>query len=195
MSRAQAVVRDAVPGDALALQSIWLDFAATDRPTDRQSRETRETSMVEQIERSILRFETDPSERLLVALVDGEAVGVAHLRRAPLSPMHPDDAVHVGYLHVLSNFRRRGVGKQLLETAADWADEKDSQHIVASVGARNRDANRFLARLGLAQVAVVRASTVVGLRSKLASPGKSVASHIVAARRLTRRAGRDSASA
>jgi GNAT superfamily N-acetyltransferase len=186
------VIRDAVCGDALALQSIWLDFARAERPTDRQS---RETSMVDQIERTILRFETEPSERLLVALVDDEAVGVAHLRRAPLSPMQPDDAVHVGYLHVLSNFRRRGIGRQLLEAAADWADEKDSQHIVASVAARNRDANRFLARLGLTQVAVVRASTVVGLRSKLAAPGQAVASHVVAARRLTRRSRRRAASA
>jgi GNAT superfamily N-acetyltransferase len=196
MSRAQAVVRDAVPADALALQSIWLDFTAKEWPTDhRQSREAMETDMVEQIERSVLRFATDPSERLLVALVDDQAVGVAHLRRAPLSPVHPDDAVHVGYLHVLSNFRRRGIGKQLLEAAADWADEKDSEHIVASVAARNRDANRFLARLGLGQVAVVRASTVASLRGKLASPGQSVASHVVAARRLTRRANRREASA
>jgi GNAT superfamily N-acetyltransferase len=191
MTRAQAVVRDAVPADALALQSIWLDFVATDRPTDRQS---REPSMVEQIERSILRFETDPSERLLVALVDGQAVGVAHLRRAPMSPMHPDDAVHVGYLHVLSNFRRRGIGRQLLEAAADWADEKDSHHIVAAVAARNRDANRYLARLGMGQVAALRVSTVVGLRGKLGSSGKSVASHVVAARRLTRAARRQAAS-
>jgi GNAT superfamily N-acetyltransferase len=187
MTRPSVVVRDAVPADALALQSIWLDFAQLDRATDRPSRETRETDMVEQIERSVLRFETDPAERLLVALVDDLTVGVAHLRRAPLSPMHPDDAVHVGYLHVLSNYRRRGVGRQLLEAAADWADEKDSQHIVASVAARSRDANRFLARLGLGQVAVVRASTVASLRTKLAAPGKSAASHVVAARRLTRR--------
>jgi GNAT superfamily N-acetyltransferase len=184
MTRGQAVVRDALPGDALALQSIWLDFAS---PADRQS---RETSMIEQIERSILRFETDPSERLLVALVDDLAVGVAHLRRAPLSPMHSDDAVHVGYLHVLSNYRRRGIGKQLLEAAADWADEKDSEHIVASVAAGNRDANRFLARLGLGKVAVVRATTVVSLRGKLSSGGASGVSHVVAARRLTRRSRR-----
>jgi GNAT superfamily N-acetyltransferase len=181
MTRPQALVRDALPSDAPALQSIWLDFAS---PSDRQS---RETGMIEQIERSILRFETDPSERLLVALMDGMAVGVAHLRRAPLSPMHPDDAVHVGYLHVLSNYRRRGVGRQLLEAAADWADEKDSEHVVAAVAARNRDANRFLARLGLSQVAVVRASTVVSLRAKLGANAKSAASHVVAARRLTRR--------
>ena len=73
-----------------------------------------------------MRLETEPAERLLVAVIDGEPVGVAHLRRAPISPIHEDDAVHVGYLHVLSDHRRRGAGKALLEAAADWADEKDS---------------------------------------------------------------------
>ena len=191
MTRPSAVIRDAVASDALALQSIWLDFAKNGRSGDRLSRETFETDperqMVEQIERSILRLETDPAERLLVALVDGRAVGVAHLRRAPLSPIHPDDAVHVGYLHVLTDYRRRGVGRQLLESAADWADEKDTQHIVASVAARNRDANRFLARLGLGQVAVVRASKVVSLRAKLAAPGRAAETHLLATRRLNRR--------
>ena len=114
-----------------------------------------------------MRLETDPSERLLVAVIDGAPVGVAHLRRAPISPIHEEDAVHLGYLHVLSDFRRRGVGKALLETAADWADEKDSKHVVAYVAAAARDSNRFLARLGLGQVAVVRASTVASLRCEL----------------------------
>lgn len=181
MSRGTVHVRDAAPSDAPALQSIWLDFASG---ADRQH---REGTTLEQIERSVLRLETEPSERLLVALLDGCVAGVAHLRRAPLSPLHDDDAVHVGYLHVLSNCRRRGVGTQLLEAAADWADEKDTRHIVASAAATNRDANRFLARLGLGQVAVVRASTVVALRAKLCATGKPGASNIVAVRRLRRR--------
>ena len=94
--------------------------------------------------------------------------------------------MHVGYLHVLSDYRRRGVGRQLLEAAADWADEKDSQHVIASVAAQRRDANRFLARLGMGQVAVVRASTVVSSAGQAGKRlGKRAASHIVAARRLT----------
>jgi GNAT superfamily N-acetyltransferase len=186
MSRDTVFVRDATPADAAALQSIWLDFAAE------HERSHRDHASLEQIERSVLRLETDPSERLVVATVAGEAVGVAHLRRAPVSPLHEDDAVHVGYLHVLSGFRRRGVGCRLLEAAADWADEKDAKHVVASVAAAARDANRFLARLGLGQVAVVRASTVTNLRSKLggsvAGPkSRTVATNIVAARRLRRR--------
>jgi GNAT superfamily N-acetyltransferase len=187
MSRGLVLVRDATPDDAPALQTIWLDFASE------YERSHRDRASLDQIVRSVCRLETDPSERLLVATVDGHAVGVAHLRQGPVSPLHDDDAVHVGYLHVLSGHRRRGIGRHLLEAAADWADETDAQHVVASVAAAARDANRFLARLGLGQVAVVRASTVVGLRAKLgasgtvAMPGKVVAANIVAARRLMRR--------
>jgi GNAT superfamily N-acetyltransferase len=177
------VVRDAVPADAPALQEIWADFNVD---TERGVR--TECSCAE-TERAVLRLETDPSERLLVAILDEQPVGVAHLRRAPVSPIHEEDAVHVGYLHVLSDYRRRGVGKQLLETAADWADEKDSKHIVAVVAATARVSNRFLARLGLSQVAIVRATTVAALRCKLsgtASP-KNVKTNVIATRRLMRR--------
>ena len=128
-------------------------------------------------ERAVIRLETDSSERLLVAVLDGAPVGVAHLRRAPISPIHEEDAVHVGYLHVLSGSPSPGVGKMLLEAAADWADEKDSKHIVASVAATARDSNRFLARLGLGQVAVVRASTVTSLRCKLGRHGGPQVGH------------------
>ncbi len=183
MIRGPVLVRDAVPEDASALQAIWNDFNADSDRVGRSELSCDET------ERAVIRLETDPSERLLVAVVEGEPVGVAHLRRAPISPIHEEDAVHVGYLHVLSGFRRRGVGKQLLEAAADWAEEKDSKHIVASVAATARDANRFLARLGLGQVAVVRASTVNSLRCKLtgASAPKTVMTNVIAARRLMRR--------
>src|SRR5262249_7151832 len=146
---------------------------------------------LEQIERSVLRLETDPSERLLVAALDGVAVGVAHLRRAPVSPIHDEDAVHVGYLHVVSDCRRRGVGRHLLEAAAAWADERDCRPVTVAGAATSRDANRFLAGLGMGQVAVVRASTVVSLRAKLTSSTRAAATNIVAARRLMRRSRAD----
>src|SRR6476620_5885448 len=183
MTRGSVLVRDARPEDAEALQAIWNDF------TTDSARSGRTELSFDETERALSRLETDPSERLLVAVLDGDPVGVAHLRRALISPIHEEDAVHVGYLHVLSGFRRRGVGKQLLETAADWAEEKDSKHIIASVAATARDSNRFLARLGLGQVAIVRASTVTGLRCKLSGTAapKTVMTNVVAARRLMRR--------
>lgn len=183
MTRAAVVVRDAVPADAAALCEIWSDF------TSELDRRYRSSSNVDDIRRAVLRLAAEPCERLVVALVDDTLVGVVHLRRSPLSPVSDEDAVHVGYLHVVSGHRRRGVGRSLLEAAVDWAEEKDSRHVVASAAASARDSNRFLARLGMNQVAVVRAASVVSLRARLAaaSPVKPVATNVVAARRLMRR--------
>lgn len=184
MSRGAVVVRDAVPEDADALCAIWTDFSSE------SAGRFRETSSVEDVQRAVHRLGAEPSERLVVALVDDVPVGVAHLRRSSISPISDEDAVHVGYLHVLSGHRRRGVGRSLLETAADWADEKDSRHIVCSVPAHARDSNRFLTRLGMGQVAVVRAASVASLRVRLgaALPSvKPVATNVVATRRLMRR--------
>jgi GNAT superfamily N-acetyltransferase len=182
MARCPALVRDAVLEDAEALVSIWADFVPE------SERGGRDEPTVESVQRALLRLDTDPSERLVVAQVDGQAVGVAHLRRAPISPIHEEDAVHVSHVHVLTGYRRRGIGQQLIEHAADWAEEKDSKHIVSVVAASARESNRFMARLGLGQVAVVRAGTVAALRAKLApAAGKPLSTNIVAARRLMRR--------
>jgi GNAT superfamily N-acetyltransferase len=183
MTRVAVTVRDAVPEDADALCAIWADFASE------LERRQRDVSCPDDVRRAVHRLATEPSERLVVALVDDVPVGVAHLRRSPISPIHDEDAVHVGYLHVLSGHRRRGVGRSLLEAAADWAEEKDSMHIIASVAANARDSNRFLARLGMGQVAVVRGATVTGLRARLSSSvaTKPVTTNVVAARRMMRR--------
>ncbi len=185
-NRGAVQIRDAATEDATGLQSLWIDCTSGYRPPQRDA-------SLEQIEGAIRRLETEPSERLLVATLNDRPVGVAHLRRAPVSPIHEEDAIHVGYLHVLSQYRRRGVGKQLLEAAADWADEKDTPHVVASVAGTARDANRFLARLGFSQVAVVRTCAVMTLRNKLepavaksAKSARSASSNIVAVRRLKR---------
>ena len=188
MTRGLAEIRDATPEDAEALHTIWCDFTSQSR------RPPVESSSIPQVRSAIARLEADPGERLLVAVLDGRAVGVAHLRQAPVSPIHEKDAFHIGYLHVLSGQRRRGVGRQLLEAAAEWAEQQESRHIVASAAATARDAHRFLARLGLSQVAVVRACTVATLRTKLGASGtrstavKSPATNVLATRRLMRRA-------
>jgi len=183
MARGSVVVRDAVVDDASALVDIWDDFSNV------RERFSVAAATAEEASRAIVRLETDSAERLLVATVDGIPVGVAHLRRALISPIHDEDAVHVGNLHVLTDHRRRGVGTSLMSAAADWADEKDSPHIVAAVAASARDSNRFLARLGMGQAAVVRASTVAGLRARLSTaPAKAGAGNVVVARRLRRRA-------
>lgn len=181
MTRAHPLVRDALPDDAEALISIWRDFT-TDPP-----RQPRLDTGIDDVRRSVARITADATQRLVVVVAEGRPVGVAHLRLAPLSPIHGDDAVHVGYLHVLTKFRRHGLGMQMMDTAAEWAEELGSQHIVASVAATARESNRFLARLGMSQVAVVRATTVSALKGKLRAPaGATARANVVTARRLMR---------
>jgi GNAT superfamily N-acetyltransferase len=85
----------------------------------------------------------------VVGIVDDEVAGMAYFRRAALTPIHDDDAVHVSHLHVRRAFRRRGVTKALLGEAALWSEEKDSRHVMVTAASRSRDFHRFLARLGL----------------------------------------------
>jgi GNAT superfamily N-acetyltransferase len=156
-------VRDALPEDAGALVAMWRENTETSARLPAPS--------VDSAARAIGRLGLDPVQRLLVGTVDDErveVVGVAHALRAPLSPIHEEATVHLGYLFVDAAHRRRGVGHTLLAVVAAWADETRTTHLMANVSAASRDANRFLARLGLASVATVRTAPVVALRERLA---------------------------
>lgn len=165
MTRIPVQVRPAEPGDAEALIAIWSELSQGLDKTGALPEPT-----VADVHSAVARLAVDPAEQLLVGVLDSHVVGVVHLRRAPVSPVHPQDAVHVSHLHVLSSHRRRGVGCALLGAAAAWAEEKDSPHVLGAVAAGSRDSNRFLARLGFAPVAVVRGTTAAALRKRLAAP-------------------------
>jgi GNAT superfamily N-acetyltransferase len=159
--RCPVQVRDAEPDDVEELRGVLA--SGDDRGGD-----------VEQVAAgctAVASIAADPDQRLLVAMLGGRIVGVAHLVRGPISPLQGDSAVQVLNLNVLEEFRRHGVGHALMEGAVAWAEEKDTTHIVAATPVGSRDANRFMARLGLGQVAIVRATTVSALRSKLGGDG------------------------
>jgi GNAT superfamily N-acetyltransferase len=193
LSRSPVQVRDATPDDAEALLAIWADFSRrtySDRfPVEAPERETVA---------AVARIAADPDQRLMVGVLDGKVIGAVHLMRSPMAPIFSEQAVHVTHLHVLDDYRRHGVGRALIEATVSWAEEKDSTHVLAAASAGSRDANRFMARLGLAQVAVVRGATVSTLRAKLPVEPPAVArvgsrSHrsvgqVLAQRRSQRRA-------
>ena len=72
------------------------------------------------------------------------------------------------HLQVIEEFRRHGVGRALMEATVSWAEETDASHVVAAASATSRDANRFMARLGLAQMAVVRGADGAGAAGQAA---------------------------
>lgn len=185
------LVRDAVPADAAALLEMWGEFRRTGAERLEGSAETEAAN-------AVARIAADPDERLLVGVVDDQVVGAVHLLRAGISPVHNETAIHLTHLHVLGGHRRHGVGKALMEAAVSWAEEKDTTHLIAAASVHSRDANRFMARLGLSPIATVRAAAVPALRSKLPveppagamvnSRNHRTVGHVIAQRRLQRRA-------
>jgi GNAT superfamily N-acetyltransferase len=163
VSRNPVHVRDAKPGDAAALLGIWADFSPRSHSEQRPTLEPPEVEAAV----AVARIAADPDQRLLVGVLDGAVVAAVHLVRAPMSPLSTEQAVHITHLHVLTAHRRHGLGHALVEATVRWAEEKDTSHVLAAASVHSRDANRFMARLGLAQIAVLRRATVAGLRAKL----------------------------
>jgi len=194
VSRCPVIVREATLDDVPALLEIWSDMARRSH-CDRRSEHGDSDGVA-----AVARIAADPEQRLLVAILDGQVAGAAHLMRAPISPLTSDVAVYVSNLQVLDGFRRRGAGRALVDAALRWAEEKDTTHVLAAASAFSRDANRFMARLGLSQLAVVRGATVTALRAKLPVEPPAAARlgvrdtysvrHVLAKRRSQRRSER-----
>jgi GNAT superfamily N-acetyltransferase len=159
MSRHAQEIRDACPEDAAALLDLWAQCGTReDHVTPRPAEEAAA---------ALAQVAADPDERFLVAKYEGRLVAALHLRRAPISPLHADMAVHTSYLLVLPEHRKHGFARALLEAAVGWAEEKDVARVTAITASNSRDTNRFLARLGLAPVATVRVVSTGLLRRKL----------------------------
>lgn len=157
MARCSVTVRDAEPEDVHALRELLATVTIRGHEDPR----------VEDEMTAIANIALDPDQRLVVAATGDDVVGVAHLVRTTLSPLQTETAVQVLHLNVREDQRRHGIGRALLEATVTWAEEKDSGHVVVAAPASSRDTNRFMARLGLGQAALMRVATVASLRSRL----------------------------
>lgn len=172
MFRNPVQIRDAAPDDAPALIGLWGSGPLAARSPERETAvAAHESSLqdgtVRDAESALARVAADPDQRVLVAMLEDRIAGAVHLFRGTFSPVHNESAVYVLHLQVADDFRRHGVGHALMEATVTWAEEKDTSHVIAAAAVSSRDANRFMARLGLAQVAVIRGATTAALRAKL----------------------------
>lgn len=191
MSRSPVTVRDACPDDAAAVLRVWRDLLP--RLTDRVSAPAPSDAGA-----AVARDVADPRQRLLVAEQDGVVIGAASLSRVPLSPVHLEEMVQVTHLYVVEEARRHGAARLLIGAAVSWAEEVGAVTVSIAAQAHDREANRYLARLGFSAVGVFRAAAVTSLRLgsiPLETPGfgrdmrlSRAVGHIVAQRRAQRRA-------
>ncbi len=188
MFRTAVHICDATPVDADALVQVW------GTPVERGHTADAGAHAVQEAGAAIARIAADADERLVVARIDDRVVGAVHLKRAPLSPVHSDMAIYVMHLQVLEAFRRHGVGRALIEASVCWAEEKDTEHVLAAAAVASRDANRFMARLSFAPQAMLRASTTSAVRARLpqsrqvthAASSRQRIDRVLAARRVRR---------
>lgn len=183
MSRSPLTLRDATPDDAPALAALWGDVIRRAEPAEQVVDMTQVIAQLDPVD-----------QRLLVAEYDGQLAGAVMLRVAPLTPLNLEPIVQVVSPHVLPEFRRRGVGAALMEAAATFAEERGIGHVGSGALSGSRDANRFLARLGLGPQAVLRVGPTAGLRARLEArrPDRSRASgakigQVLAVRRTQRK--------
>lgn len=183
MIRSPVALRDAVPTDAHVLAALWVDALRRSDPAGH----------VQDLTGIIASAAENPHERLVVAEHDGVVAGAVFLRATTATPLNLDPIVQAVSPHVFPEFRGRGVGGALLEAAAAFADERGIGHVGSASLSASRDANRFMARLGLRPQAVLRVGSVAGLRGRLAAqrpvPGRARGRQIgavLAARRSQR---------
>jgi GNAT superfamily N-acetyltransferase len=112
MDDGEISVREALPGDADALELVHADVAqyydrGAPRPSDRSSA-------------------AGGTALRLVAEVDGEIVGVLAARLtdgendADSGPEAPEKRLLISYLATAADRRRTGIGTRLVETAEEW---------------------------------------------------------------------------
>ncbi len=106
----------------------------------------------------------DERGTLLIAEQDGEPIGYAMLTLGPGAATWDvgDRVIEVETLSVLAHARGNGVGRALLDAAADVAKEAGAQALAAGVAHTNTDAIRFYEREGFGQFYVTLLRTDVG---------------------------------
>jgi GNAT superfamily N-acetyltransferase len=106
---------------------------------------------------------------VLVAVEDAtdDVVGLVVVSDDEVGAITPTPVLNVSHMVVAPRHRRRGVGRALLAATVHLADQRGVEHLVASAISGARDANRYLARLGFAPLAVRRIAPTFVLRRSL----------------------------
>lgn len=179
MHREPVTLRDAVPADAPFLAGLWADVLRRGTPGDQ----------LDDAARLVASAAARPSERIVVAEIRAEPVGAVLLQETTVSALDLAPAVQAHSPCVLPRARQHGVGTALLTAAVAFAERRGVTQVMTASTTQSREANRFLARLGLGQLATVRCAPTALLRARLGarSPRARQTGQVVAARRSMRR--------
>lgn len=155
--RSLVTLREATAEDAQFLAGIWSELLRRGDVEEQRS----------DIEGLIASALASTDQRILIAEYDANLAGAVYLKIATVTPLNLTPTLFVLAPFVVSRYRRRGVGRALMDAALTWAEESGITHISTAAGHSARDANRYLARLGLGASAVLRGGSTQAMRDRL----------------------------
>ena len=138
------VVREASPEDVPAILGLLGDLGRP-RPADR--------SEAAEFGRMVESYIADGDKRVLVAVVGGRIVGVASVLLLPRLN-HVTRELYMPELVVSPQYRRRGLGRALVEYCIRIAAENGCYRVRLESGNRRAGSHRFYRGLGFEQSAL-----------------------------------------
>jgi GNAT superfamily N-acetyltransferase len=127
-------IRDATRGDANAIARLLDQLGyATD---------------ADAVSRRLTRLEASESDRLFVAELDGQVVGLAGIHVSP-SVEYDEDAAKISALVVDEAHRRRGIAAALVRRVEEEARARGCCVLFLTTAERRKDAHAFYRRAGL----------------------------------------------
>ena len=165
MPRPSLATRTATDEDIPVLIGLWQELKQVGARAERAVNPVTTPDIAERLARAIRGDEC----RVVVAFADNTPVGMAVFRSIQPDPLSDSRVLQMSHLVVRDAVRRRGVGHALIAAGADIAQELGIEHVGVGVYPSLRDASRFYARLGFAQLTVQRVAPVTALRRRLAA--------------------------
>jgi GNAT superfamily N-acetyltransferase len=164
VARTQVVTRFAVVDDVPVLLTLWSELRQVGARAERAVNPVTTPDIAARLVDAIDRDDC----RIVLAFVDDAPAGMAMFHAVQPDPLSDSTVLQMIHVVVAHAHRRRGVGRALVAAAADVADELRIEHVAVGVYPSLREASRFYARLGFAQVMVERVAPISVLRRRLA---------------------------
>ena len=163
MPRSPVMTRPAVLDDVPVLLALWHELREVGARAERAVNPVATPDVADRLKQVITREDC----RVVIAFVDDQPAGMAMFHAVRPDPLSDSTVLDMIHVVVAKQHRRRGVGHALVAAAADIADDLRIEHVSVGVYPSLREASRFYARLGFAQVMVRRVAPVAVLRRRL----------------------------
>jgi ribosomal protein S18 acetylase RimI-like enzyme len=164
VARTPVVTRAAVTDDLPVLLTLWQELRQVGARAERAVNPVATPDIAARLADAVTR----PDCRLVIAFADDQPAGMAMFHAVRPDPLSDSTVLQMMHVVVANAHRRRGVGHALVAAAAEVADELRIEYVSVGVYPSLREASRFYARLGFAQVMVRRVAPVAVLRRRLA---------------------------